>query len=177
MGYKQPEDYGYDFTGWISPYTKGAHRGNSIALVLQDWASDKKLLQGFNPSLQEHGRILELTTNRRLTEIIKAIFGVGIEDTYITNAFPFIKPGNMSSTIPAKDVLAAAKEFLIAELNIAQPKLILALGIQAGSVLSTLGVAHVSVPHPAARIGNTSAHINKWTGLLNEHNSLGAITQ
>lgn len=164
--YRQPEDYGYDFKSWISPYTKGAHTVNSVALVLQDWASDEKLTQGFNLSLQEYGRILDLATNRRLGCILKAIFDFHIEQTYVTNVFLFIKPGHMSSAIPAKDVLNCAQHYLLPELNIIKPNLILALGQQAHNALATLGVQHVQVPHPAARIGNTAVHINKWVAAL-----------
>ena len=38
-GYSHPEDYGYEFQEWVSPYTKGAHTLGGIAIVLQDWAS------------------------------------------------------------------------------------------------------------------------------------------
>lgn len=166
--YKQPEDYGYDFNDWVSPYTKGAHSLNSITLVLQDWASDEKLKQGFNPSLQEHGRILNLTTNRRLEEILKAVFGLEIEETYITNVFLFIKSGGMSNTIPAQHFLDCAKQYLRPELEIIKPKLIIALGAQAHNALSKLDIKHVSAPHPAARIGKTSIHIREWESELNK---------
>ncbi len=160
--YKQPEDYGYDFKNWVSPYTKGAHALNSIALVLQDWASDEKLAQGFNQSLQEKGRILNLATNRRLERILNAVFNLSIEETYITNVFLFIKPGAMSAAIPTKDILSCAKDFLATELKIIQPKLIIALGAQPHNALTTLGIKHITAPHPAARIGGDGAHIDKW---------------
>lgn len=166
--YKQPEDYGYDFSDWVSPYTKGAHALNSITLVLQDWASDEKLAQGFNPCLQEHGRILNLTTNRRLEEILKAVFGLEIEETYITNVFLFIKSGGMSNTIPAQHCLNCAQQYLRPELNIIKPKLIIALGTLAHNALSKLDIQHVSAPHPAARIGKTSTHISEWESELNK---------
>lgn len=52
------------------------------------------------------------------------------------------------------------------ELQIIQPKLILALGAHAHKALSQLGVQHVNVPHPAARISNTTAHLNHWVMAL-----------
>jgi hypothetical protein len=39
-GYKQPEEFGYDFKDWVSPYTKTAHALDGIAVVLQDWSSE-----------------------------------------------------------------------------------------------------------------------------------------
>lgn len=35
------------------------------------WASDQKLSQGFNAKLQEHGRLVDLPTNRRLGVILQ----------------------------------------------------------------------------------------------------------
>ena len=56
-GYLQPEDFGYDFRDWVSPYTKSAHAFGGVAVVLQDWSSADTLRSGFDPDVQEFGRM------------------------------------------------------------------------------------------------------------------------
>jgi hypothetical protein len=105
--YRQPEEFGYDFREWVSPYTKGAHRLGGLALVLQDWSSTDALSAGFDPSIQEHGRNVRLLTNTRLEAILARVFDLQLTDVYATNVFPFVKPGGISASIPREDVLAA----------------------------------------------------------------------
>jgi hypothetical protein len=110
-GYAQPEDFGYDFREWVSPYTKGAHTLGGIAVVLQDWSSSDTLRAPIDPSIQEHGRTLGLRTNRILEALLLRLFGATLADVYATNAFPFIKQGGISKGIPRSDVIAAARLF------------------------------------------------------------------
>ena len=99
-GYKQPEDFGYDFRDWVSPYTKGAHTLGGVAIVLQDWSSEEKLLEGVNPEVQLYGRTLGLRTNKRLGILLSSVLKTSFADIYATNIFPFIKPGGILSCIP-----------------------------------------------------------------------------
>lgn len=92
-GYQQPEDFGYDFREWVSPYTKTACTIGGIALVLQDWASADGLRGGPVPDIQEYGRTRGLHTNKVLEALLGRLFGLALADVYATNAFPFIKPG------------------------------------------------------------------------------------
>src|SRR4051812_22739203 len=95
-GYQQPEDFGYDFREWVSPYTKTACALGGIALVLQDWASADGLYGGPDPDIQEYGRSRGLRTNKVLELLLRRVLGLALADVYATNAFPFIKPGGMS---------------------------------------------------------------------------------
>jgi restriction system protein len=168
--HRQPEDFGYSFHEWVSPYTKGAHKTGSIALVLQDWASsdglDHSRERGWFDSIQEHGRAPNLLTNRRLAELLHRVFGLAFSDVYATNVFPFVKIGGMSNSIPTSDLTSAAKHFATEELSLAQPRIILALGVVAHSTLRTCGVASTHLPHPAARIGGTNNHEDAWRAAL-----------
>ena len=165
-GYQQPEDFGYDFRDWVSPYTKTACRIGSIALVLQDWASADGLRGGPDPGIQEHGRTLGLRTNRVLESLLGRVLGLTLAEVYATNAFPFIKRGAMSSALPLADVVRAVRLFAAAELQIAQPRIVVAVGAVAHKALSRAGIASVHVPHPAARIGAIDAHELVWRRVL-----------
>ncbi len=170
--YKQPEDFHYQFQDWVSPYTKGAHAYNSVAIVLQDWASSDALK---NPSdnIQEFGRNPELRTNRNLSKFLKKHFNLEIPQTYATNIFPWVKPGGMSAPIPVKQAYSAAEQFTINELRLAQPIITIALGTLASQVLSRLSVHHFALPHPAARISREKAD-SLWEKAAREYARLKA---
>jgi hypothetical protein len=61
-----------------------------------------------------------------------------------------------------------AEIFLNEEIVLARPELIIALGKPSYQVLSKIGVKSVSVPHPAARIGNVHKHILWWEKALKD---------
>lgn len=164
--HKQPEDFGYDFRTWVSPYTKGAHRCKSIALVLQDWASANGLAGPLNPDIQTHGRMPTLLTNVRLEQLLQRVLGKGLSDVYATNAFPFVKVGGMSASLRSSDVRNAARRFVVRELELAEPTLVLALGVVAHAALRACGVPCVRLPHPAARIGGLPKHEAAWRETL-----------
>ncbi len=167
--YRQPESFGYNFRTWVSPYTKGAHCLGGYAIVLQDWASSEGLAGGPDPSVQQHGRTVTLRTNQVLEAMLANVLHVTLPQVYATNAFPFIKTGPMSARIPANDVLCAVRKFTCRELEIAEPKLVLALGKVAFVALSAAGVPCVRLPHPAARIGSLVAHESAWRNALLGH--------
>ncbi|MGQ0525450.1 MAG: uracil-DNA glycosylase family protein [Betaproteobacteria bacterium] len=169
--YKQPEDFGYNFQEWVSPYTKGAHKIGSVALVLQDWASEAALTGPMNCQIREYGRNPTLRTNVRLAHVVEAVLGLSLADVYATNAFPFVKPGAMSSRLPTSDVKTAAGRFLRRELEIVRPTLTIALGHLACIALKHIDRDCIRVPHPAARIGGDTAHEQAWRSALSQRNS------
>jgi len=165
-GYQQPEDFGYDFRDWVSPYTKTACTLGGIALVLQDWASADGLRGGPVPEIQEYGRKPGLRTNELLESLLARVFGLKLADVYATNAFPFIKPGSMSSGIPFGDIVRAVRLFAAAELAIVRPTMVIAVGVVAHSALERVAISSIRVPHPAARIGDSGAHELAWRKAL-----------
>src|SRR5206468_6508914 len=76
----QPEDFGYDFANWVSPYTKGAHAIGGVMLVLQDWASKEGLCHTYHPQVQLLGRMPQLLTNRRLEVLLQRVLGLSLGD-------------------------------------------------------------------------------------------------
>ena len=164
--YEQPEDFGYDFTTWVSPYTKSANALGGFAFVLQDWASADGLKGAIDPDIQAYGRKPELLTNERFDMLLKTVLGICVSNVYITNAFPFVKSGGMSSAIPKRDVRSAVCHFAIKELKIVQPTFIFSLGSVAFSALEHCGVKSIKLPHPAARIGTDANHALAWRNAL-----------
>jgi hypothetical protein len=167
-GYQQPEDFGYDFREWVSPYTRTACAIGGIALVLQGWASADWLWGGPDSDIQEYGRSRRLPTNQLLELLLGRVLGLALADVYATNAFPFIKPGGMSSAIPAGDVVRAVQLFAVVELSMVQPTLVLAVGAVAHAALGRVGITSIRVPHPAARIGSADAHELAWRKALGQ---------
>jgi uracil-DNA glycosylase len=164
--YRQPEDFGYDFREWVSPYTKGACKPGGIALVLQDWASVDGLADGPDPAVQNLGRMPALQTNVRLEHLLRQVFGLRLQETYATNAFPFVKPGGMSAPIPVSEVRHSVNTFTVPALRLARPTLILSLGSVAFTALTEAGIKTVQLPHPAARIGGHAEHESAWRNAL-----------
>jgi hypothetical protein len=164
--HRQPEDFGYDFRTWVSPYTKGAHTCGGLALVLQDWASVEKLTGGPRADIQLYGRLPTLRTNVRLEALLIRIFGTTLSGVYATNAFPFVKQGSMSAPLRQCEVLRSVRQFTYKELRIAEPRIVLALGSVAYKAISYAGIECVRVPHPAARIGTLEVLESHWRAAL-----------
>ena len=160
--YHHPEEFGYDFRDWISPYTKGAHRTGGIAIVLQDWASADGLTCGPDPDVQKYGRTRGLLTNRRLELALKASTGLALDQVYATNAFPFVKPGGMSSNLRIRDVIKTVEEFTKPELELAKPSIVVALGSLTYKALARAGVDAIPLPHPAARGMSSDDYSAMW---------------
>lgn len=87
---------------------------------------------------------------------------------YVTNVFPFVKPGGMSSGIPQRHLVHAAARFAARELEIARPSIILALGRKTYTALRRLAVPCLGLPHPAARIGAVEEHERRWGQALRD---------
>lgn len=133
--HRHPEDFGYDFRTWVSPYTKGANTPGGPVLVLQDWASADGLSGQLNPEIQLYGRTPKLLTNRRLEQLLSVVLGMRLCDVYATNIFPFVKAGGMSAPLRRSEVRNAARQFVVREVILARPSVVLALGLVAYSVL------------------------------------------
>ncbi len=161
-GYRQPEEFGYDFRDWVSPYTKGAHRLHGIALVLQDWSSADSLSGGPDPGIQIHGREVGRRTNRILDELLSRVLHLSLADVY---GFSVHQARRISSRVLGKDVTAAVQQFTRRELEIANPTMILALGRVPYPALHRIGIDCYKLPHPAARIA-IDAHERAWRAAL-----------
>ncbi len=119
----------YDFDDYIVPYSKSAFNLDAkIMIILQDWASEEFLKKGVNQTQVKFGHDPNLSTNKNLFYLLKKYFNITFAETYATDVFPFIKPGNMSTGIPMKDMMRAAEQFAIPQIKIISPKIVICLG-------------------------------------------------
>ena len=126
----------------VSPYTISANNLNAdIMFLLQDWSSDECLKEAPTAEELKLGYSPNLPTNRNLQQLLKTYFGVAdLKETYGTNLFPFIKPGGISTSIPLKNLIQAARDYAIPQIDIVKPKLVICLGSSVfDSILSALG--------------------------------------
>lgn len=116
---------------FVSPWTKSASALNAdLMVVAQDWASDEYLAGPFRPYLTKLGHDPRLPTNINLFGLLLHHFGVRFDQVYGTNLFPYVKLGEMNSPIPTKDLLFCATEFLLPQVEILRPKLVVCLGLR-----------------------------------------------
>jgi uracil-DNA glycosylase family 4 len=147
------DNSGYEYC--ITPASKGACNPEvKVMVVLSDWISqegiDKVNEAGLMESLIDNGRIttgiglnktcksLSATARNNSNldnKIINKHLGLRRQDVYITNAFPFVKRGDMRSKISNK-VLNEASYFFKKQVEIIQPKLVLVLGDAAKKVFN-----------------------------------------
>ncbi len=137
-GYDCIEDFhdGIYECDFVSPYTKSAHNTDAdIFVLLQDWSSSDRLQGPIDQDAIEFGHTPSLPTNRNLAQLLTQHFGVSLSDTYATNLFPFIKPGSLSARIKTRDLVRAAKEFAIPQIEIVRPRLVVCLGLSTFNAL------------------------------------------
>jgi hypothetical protein len=115
---------------FVSPYTKSAGNVDAdVMVMLQDWSSDERLSGPLDRHAAELGHTPSLPTNRNLVELLREHFQVALAEVYGTNLFPFIKVGNLSASISAKDFERAVREFALPQIDIVQPRLLVCLGL------------------------------------------------
>ena len=148
VGYKRIGDYccGAYECDYVSPYTKSANNVHSkIFVLLQDWSSDSDLSGRFDVDAATIGYTRASPTNKNLQSLLWHRLEVTLAQVYVTNLFPFIKMGAMNSTIPTKDLLRAAKEFAIPQIEIVKPQLVICLGLETfNSLRSACGERRVN---------------------------------
>lgn len=131
---------------FVSPFTKAAGNVNAkVMVVLQDWSSDEELQQGLDEETRRLGYDPGQPTICNLKRLLRATFGLSLSAIYGTNLFPFVKSGGVSTRIPSADLITAAREFAIPQINIVQPRLVIALGLETFEALRcALGLKRVA---------------------------------
>jgi hypothetical protein len=116
---------------FVSPYTNSAQNANSqIVILLQDWSSEERLKGEFREESAKLGYTPKLPTNRNLKRLLFETFNRQLYEVFVTNVFPFIKKGSISSHIPQKDYNKAFSEFCYPQIEIVSPKLVICCGQQ-----------------------------------------------
>jgi restriction system protein len=173
-GYKCIGDYceGRYECDLVSPYTRSA--GNidaELMILLQDWSSDVVLSGPYLHARCTVGHDPCRVTNKRLKDLLQRHFGLELKDVYATNVFPFVKLGAMSASIPMRDLVLAAREFTLPQIEIVGPRLAVCLGKAAFDAVAvaagrrrTRSLAE-AIASPF-EIGNTQVWCQAHTGQL-----------
>lgn len=123
----------------VSPYTKAAGNVDAqVMVLLQDWASHEWLSAPFRPDAAELGHDPSLPTNKNLKELLRAHLDLELTQTYATNLFPFVKPGDMQGSIRPSHLAAAASEFALPQLSLVAPDVVICLGLSTFNALATV---------------------------------------
>ncbi len=124
----------------VSPYTKTAGNVDAdVMVMLQDWSSDESLRGPLDPGAQSLGYTPTLPTNARLEQLLTITFGLCLSEVYGTNLFPFVKAGRMSSHIPKRDLIKAAEQFALPQVETVSPCVVICLGLV---TFDALRIAH-----------------------------------
>jgi hypothetical protein len=122
----------WDEDDFVVPWSKSACNYRAkIMLIAQDWDSFKNLAA---PLTTKHARIKlvgrneSLLTNTRIDRLLHQHFGLKWQDTFATDVFPFVKPGNMRGDLKWDDFVRCAREFALPQIDIIKPLLIICLG-------------------------------------------------
>ncbi len=154
-GYRCIGDYhsGAYECDFVSPYTRAAHNLEATVMVLlQDWSCDDRLRGPLDPDAQILGYTPALRTNQNLAKLLRDHFGLELRDVFATNVFPFVKLGAMNAPIPLRDLVWAAQEFALPQIEIVRPRIAVCLGKRAFNA-----VRHAAKAGTAATLGDAIA--------------------
>ncbi len=118
----------------VSPLTKsGCNLYAEVMVVGQDWASADTLVGKGRPDPDRArlGYDRGSPTNKNLNRLLREHLGLDRADCYLTNMFPFVKPGKKNANnIRSRDMKRCAREFTLEEVRIVAPRLVLCLGLK-----------------------------------------------
>lgn len=108
----------------------------------------KVTLVGQNPGAEEDetGRPFVGRAGKYLTKVL-AEYGIKREDVFITNIVKHTSPKNRK---PYPDEVAACLPYLMTQISIIKPKIIVLLGASAKETPKVEGIEYVEVIHPSA---------------------------
>ncbi|HVL82622.1 MAG TPA: uracil-DNA glycosylase family protein [Actinomycetota bacterium] len=177
-GYGSIGDYhdGIYECDFVSPYTKSAGNVDSpLMILLQDWASEDVLQGPVLPERIEFGHDPHRRTNQQLKALLRRHFDMDLSNVFATNVFPFVKLGGMSAAIPTRDLVRAAREFAIPQIEIVRPVLAVCLG---KSAFNAVAIAAGNPPSPSVdeaiarpfRFGTAEIWCQAHTGPIGTNN-------
>ena len=108
----------------------------------------KVMFVGQNPGADEDelGRPFVGRAGKYLTKTL-AEYGIKREDVFITNIVKHVSPQNRK---PFDDEVRTCLPYLIAQINVIKPKLIVLLGASAKDTPRISGIEYIQVIHPSA---------------------------
>jgi len=96
--------------------------------VLNDWCNINCVDENEILELERLGYGKNNDTNDKLDNLLDEHLNLSRKDVYITNAFPYLKPGALDKKISGPIMSWSIKEFLIPQIEIIKPKFVICLG-------------------------------------------------
>lgn len=123
-------------------------QGTKHAVPGEGPVNAKVMFVGQNPGAEEDetGRPFVGRAGKFLTKTL-AEFGIKREDVYITNIVKHTSPENRK---PFADEVAACLPYLIVQIEIIKPKIIVLLGASAKEAPRVKGIEYIEIIHPSA---------------------------
>ena len=170
----------YDVHPWMSPWTASACNVDSDLMVIgQDWASEDFLMKPPDALHRDLGQNPDLHTNKMAKRLLREAFARDFEDVFATNAFAFVKPGNMSTRLPRVDLARSSATYTLQEIRIVRPKMAICLGGAAYNSLrralkhSYQAIRRANYEAPEVVLEGTEIYGVPHTGALGLNNSGG----
>jgi uracil-DNA glycosylase family 4 len=123
-------------------------QGAKHAVVGEGPLNAKVMIVGQNPGADEDetGRPFVGRAGKFLTKVL-AEYGIKREDLFITNIVKHTSPKNRK---PFDDEIAACEPYLITQIGVIKPKIIVLLGATAKETPRIEGIKYIEVIHPSA---------------------------
>jgi uracil-DNA glycosylase len=124
----------------VSPFSITANNiENKTLILLQDWSShnilskpesrnEESFITGFTKSLKTNTILAKLISEHLYKIKTPENISDVLSTVYISNIFPFIKPGDISASIPVQDIKNLGLPILEKIITILEPNLIICLG-------------------------------------------------
>ena len=120
---------GYYECDFVSPWTISAQNVEAnLFIVLQDWCGSKYLARPVRPEVQEHGYDDKLPTNRNLLSLL-AETELKFCQIFGTNAFPWIKTGDLNAKLVQNHLDQAFLDFVVPQIRVVGPKIVVLFGL------------------------------------------------
>jgi len=115
---------------YVSPWSISAHNEDADVMVVgHDWSSEDWMKRPVDKESARRGYSSKFQTNKNLFDLLRRHLGLEFEQVYATNAFPFIKKGRSQGSIATGDMIWAIQEFLLPQIEIIRPQLVVCLGL------------------------------------------------
>jgi restriction system protein len=101
-------------------------------VVGQDWSSKDTLERDpceMRKQIAKHGYNPCFPTNKTLDKLLCRHLNLKRGQCYLTNLFPFIKPGRANARIGTRELVWSARTFTLPEIEIVSPDVVICLGL------------------------------------------------
>jgi len=116
--------------GYVSPWSISAHDVDTDVMVVgHDWSSEEWMKRPIDNESAQRGYSSKFRTNKNLFDLLDRHLNLKFDETYATNAFPFVKRGQSQGSIRSEDMTWAVQTFLLPQIEIIEPQLVICLGL------------------------------------------------